>query len=82
MLSSKKENNFDETKISKQQIKIAINNINKSYKYFCKKCGAFVPLHQYICGMCMSSNRKKTSKLEKLQILEEYFIYLKKYLIV
>lgn len=68
-------NNLDEIEISKKQKKIVINNVNKSYKYICKKCGAFVPLHQYICGMYVSSNRRKTSKFEKLRILEEEFIY-------
>ncbi|MFX1392842.1 MAG: hypothetical protein ACFFAH_04625 [Promethearchaeota archaeon] len=55
---------------NKEKRKI-INNVFKSYKRVCKKCGAFVPLYQFVCGMCMSSNIRKAYNNEIQQILQE-----------
>ncbi|HEY0090222.1 MAG TPA: hypothetical protein VGB37_15345 [Candidatus Lokiarchaeia archaeon] len=45
-----------------------VNKFENENKYseitqikICLDCGAFNPKHQYICGMCKSTNMKKTN---------------------
>lgn len=56
----------------KEKIKL-ISKVYKSYKKVCNRCGAFIPLSQLACGMCMSFNIRKVYKNEIQQILQELY---------